>query len=127
MAPKNGIAVLFLAFTHIICVLVPEGLTNLPIGWKFWPELVGVALFLLLILTAITSRFQRKLNIPYKTWRSWHKPAGYLIALLVTIHALFVSESFEQDLPRAFLLISAISLTLWVIAVKWQTAHANNK
>ena len=48
----NGISVALLALSHVLLVLIPEGLTNLPIGKKHWPEMVGSLLLLLLLFMA---------------------------------------------------------------------------
>lgn len=42
----NGKAILILALLHVLFVLLPEGLDNLPFGMKFWPEMVGMVLLL---------------------------------------------------------------------------------
>ena len=39
-----------LELTHATLILVPEGLSNLPIGKKvLWPEMVGMTLLLILL------------------------------------------------------------------------------
>lgn len=125
----NGILIVFMACSHILLVLIPEGISNLPIGKKFWPEMVGATLFLLIFIIAVTSHFREKLRLPYKTWRIFHKPMGYLVLFLVTIHVLFVSESFEQSLPKTFIIAACIILVMWIAAVKWsshKTGHTKH-
>lgn len=100
----NALFIVTLATAHVLLVLIPEGLANLPIGKKFWPEMVGAVLFAVITAIVASSYLRRQLRLPFSLWRFIHKPAGYLALLLVTIHVLFVSESFEQLLPRIFLL-----------------------
>ena len=115
----NGVLLLVLAVCHILLVLVPEGLANLPLGKKFWPEMVGAALFVLIALLVVFSYFRETIRLPYKIWRFFHRPAGYLALVLVTVHVLFVSESFEQTMPR-ILLLGLFTLTvLWIVCVKF--------
>jgi predicted ferric reductase len=115
----NGILLLLLAASHILLVLVPEGLANLPLGKKFWPEMVGAALFVLVALLVMFSYFREAIHLPYKVWRFFHRPAGYLALGLVTLHVMFVSESFEQSVPR-ILLLGLFTLTvLWIVGVKF--------
>ena len=115
----NGLFLLLLAASHILLVLVPEGLANLPLGIKFWPELVGAALFVLLTLLVALSYFRETINLPYKVWKLFHGPAGYLALVLVTVHVAFVSESFEKIVPR-ILLLGLFTLTvLWIVGVKY--------
>lgn len=49
----NGVVLAGCALVHVVLVLAPEGFENLPLGWKFWPELLGaVTLFFLLTTVA---------------------------------------------------------------------------
>ena len=115
----NGVLIALVAAGHVPLVQLPEGLGNLPIGWKYWPEMTGGVLFLLLLVTVVTSRYRAGLRIDFARWRRLHRPAGYLALALVFIHVLFVSDAFAQGLPRAaliavFLLLAVIiAVTLW--------------
>lgn len=115
----NGLLILFLALLHVILVLVPEGIANLPLGWEFWPELLGLGLLFILLVIVISSRYRERLKLEYKKWRAFHKPLGYLAILLVSGHVLFVSDSFEHIAPRLFLIFSCAGLILWISYVKF--------
>lgn len=115
----NGVLLLVLAASHILLVLVPEGLANVPLGKKFWPEMVGAALFVFIALLVVFSYFREAIRLPYKAWRLLHRPAGYLTLGLVTVHVMFVSESFEQALPRTLLLALFTLTVLWIVGVKF--------
>lgn len=127
----NGLLLFSLAAFHILLVLIPEGLANLPLGKKFWPELVGAALFLILALQVGSSYFRDHLHLPYGLWKRLHSPLGFLAVVLVTVHVLFVSESFEQPLPRLFLLTLFILVVGWTAGVKFRgrnlTQQTSNK
>lgn len=114
----NALLILTLAAGHILLVLIPEGLANLPLGKKFWPEMVGATLFLIVAVTVVSSHFRQQLHLHYRIWKIIHKPAGYLILLLVTVHVLFVSESFEQPLARIFLLTLFTLTVIYTATVK---------
>lgn len=114
----NGIAILLSAVCHVILVLAPEGLANLPIGKKYWPELIGVVLLLIVSFIVVTSYFRQRLRIKYKLWRTIHKSLGYLVIILLLGHVLFVSESFEHVQLRAFLIFLFGALSLWIINSK---------
>lgn len=118
MHKLNALFIVALAASHIFMVLVPEGLANLPLGKKFWPEMVGGLLFLVIALTVATSYLRGSLRLDFPAWRAVHKPAGYAALLLVTLHALFVSESFEQPIPRVFLLTLFGLTVIWSAVVK---------
>jgi predicted ferric reductase len=114
----NGVVIGFLAISHVLLVLVPEGISNLPIGKKYWPEMVGMFLFLMVVSMVVSSHFRQKLKLDYTKWKAIHKPLGYLVVTLVTIHALFVSESFEQDSLQIILLVIFGGLIVQVVVVK---------
>ena len=115
----NGVLIALAAAGHVALVQLPEGLGNLPFGWKYWPEMIGGLLFALLVATVISSRFRVGLGLDFIRWRRWHRPAGYLALALVFIHVRFVSDAFSQGLPRAALI--AVFLLLGMVVV-WTLA-----
>jgi predicted ferric reductase len=106
----NGIVLSCLAALHIILVLVPEGITNLPIGIKQWPEMVGAVLFMVIIFQVISTFFREQLGVVYKQWRIVHRALGYTAICLAAVHVLFVADSFAQGVPRIVLLALLISM-----------------
>ena len=114
----NGVLIAFFALAHVVLILVPEGLANLPIGKKFWPEMVGSFLLWVLLAMVISSRYRERLKLDYRRWRAIHKPLGYLAALLAVVHVLYVSDSFDQVVPRRVLLFAFVALLSRVVWVK---------
>lgn len=114
----NGVFILVLALCHVTLVLVPEGILNLPIGVKYWPEMVGGMLFLVIFSMVISSQFRQQLGFAYVKWRTIHKLFGYSALALVAIHVFFVSESFEYIIPRAGLIAAVITVVIGVSQVK---------
>ena len=110
----NGVLIFSAACSHVFLVLAPEGFANLPIGKKYWPEMIGGLLFLFLLTMVLTSRFRSWFKLEYARWRMFHKPMGYLCLVLVFFHVLFVSESFARGLPRIALVTVGIGLTLFI-------------
>ncbi len=115
----NGVFIAVLACSHALLILVPEGIANLPIGKKYWPEMIGAALLLMILATALASVFRSALRLDYRLWRLFHRTLGYLIPLLALIHVLFVSESFEHLLPRVLVIGLSAGLLIWVLVNKW--------
>ena len=114
----NGVFIVYFALAHVFLILIPEGLSNLPIGKKFWPEMVGSLLLWLLLAMVVSSRYREKFKLDYKLWRSIHKPLGYLAPFLVVIHVLYVSDSFAQVVPRRILLVTFVVLLSRIVWVK---------
>ena len=114
----NGLFILVLVLSHVTFVLLPEGILNLPFGVKYWPEMVGELLFLVVISMVLSSWFRQNLGFDYIRWRTVHKLLGHCAPVLVVIHVLFVSESFESGLPRAGLLVAVVAVTIAVFRAK---------
>ena len=117
----NGVLIALAAAGHVALVQLPEGLGNLPFGWKYWPEMIGGLLFALLVATVISSRYRVGLGLDFIRWRRWHRPAGYLALALAFIHVRFVSDAFAQGLPRAALIVVFLLLGLvvvWTLAAR---------
>lgn len=114
----NALVIVSLAILHASLVIIPEGIDNLPIGWKFWPEMVGAALLFLLMIVTFSALF-RSLMLPYHRWRSLHRPLGYLLLFGAATHIFFVSDSFEQSVPKFVLLTLISSVLLCTIMVKY--------
>ena len=123
----NGVLIVFFAGVHVLLILVPEGLANLPIGKKYWPEMVGSLLLWILVATVIASRYREKLKLDYKRWRAIHKPLGYFTVFLVLIHVLYVSDSFSGGVPKIVLLVTAMALLTRVVWVKFWLQRRNKK
>lgn len=120
----NGILVSLLAIIHVSLVIVPEGMINLPIGLKFWPEMVGSLLFWVLLLMVISSHFRQKWGLNEKRWKAIHKLLGYLVIIFLAVHVLFVSDSFEHVVPRAAFLTTFVAVGVLVILSKKGTGQS---
>ncbi len=114
----NGLVILLLASAHVTLVLVPEGLANLPIGKKYWPEMVGSLVFAAIFSTVISTYLRKPLQTRYEKWRFTHGLLGYSVLMILPVHVVFVSESFEQSLLRTTLVFLFGALVLRVILVK---------
>lgn len=111
----GGVLIVVFSLIHVFLILAPEGLANLPIGKKFWPEMVGSLLLWVLVAMVISSRYREKLKLNYKRWRAIHKPLAYLATSLVVIHVLYVSDSFEQAVPRNILIVTFMLVLVRVV------------
>ena len=114
----NGVLVLILALSHVTLVLVPEGITNFPIGVKFWPEMVGALLLLIILSMVVSSHLRQQLGFVYAKWRTFHKLLGYSALALIGVHILFVSQSFEQVVPRTALITVVVAVLVVLFKVK---------
>lgn len=114
----NGVTILVLALSHVSLILVPEGVNNLPIGMKYWPEMIGGILFLTILSTVTLSIFRQYLGFSYVRWRIIHKLLGYFVLGLVVVHVLFVSESFQHIVTRTGLIAALVTLVISVFRAK---------
>lgn len=109
---RVGVVILLLGFFHLLLILLPEGLDNLPLGLKYWPQLVGLALFILIILIVCSGLFKNTLKLSHVTWRGVHRVLAYCCFLLLHVHILFVSDTFSQLVPKLFV---SIFLLLFIL------------
>lgn len=120
----NGVVLAGCALVHVVLVLAPEGLGNLPLGWKFWPELLGACALLCLLATVTLSWWRSALHLPYQGWRLLHRVVGYLLPVLLTAHVLFVSDSFAGGLPRLVLLVGMVLFFLLVALMRMRRGRS---
>ena len=112
-----------MALAHPLCVLLSDGKLTIPLEMRYWPEWIGVSLLALILLLFVCSQWRPKLSIPFHIWMIFHRLGGSLILLLLVVHVLYVSETFDQPgLPRtAALLCAGILLLMWLwIRARWQ-------
>ncbi|MGL1931664.1 MAG: hypothetical protein OCC45_07865 [Desulfotalea sp.] len=110
----NGKFIIALAFLHILLILLPEGLTNLPIGLKFWPEMIGGVLFLVLLTLYLSVWMRTRFKIKYAVWKSLHRMLGLFAFVAVLTHVVNTSDAFDNEsLYIAFIVISGISFFLF--------------
>jgi len=97
---RGAALIVLLAGAHVLLILVPEGLKNLPIGFKFWPEMIGGGLLTILFIQFGYSWIRERWRLAYQRWRTIHRYLAWCILLLAPVHLLFVSETFDQTVPR---------------------------
>lgn len=116
----NGRLIPFAVMAHVLLILVPEGLANLPVGMKFWPEMLGSLAFLLLLFLAISNWLREKMAIPYPKWKAMHRLLGLSACLSAGGHIVFVSDAFKQTAPVVYLVILFSSVLLAYLYGKWK-------
>ncbi|MBR9987379.1 MAG: ferric reductase-like transmembrane domain-containing protein [Desulfosarcina sp.] len=109
-------AIAILALIHPLCVLIPEGRLIVPLEMRYWPEWIGVGLLVFILSQFVVSRWRQSVGIAFHTWLRLHRIAGLLVAGLLVVHVLYVSESFsESGLPRLAVAVAAAAfLLLWL-------------
>lgn len=110
----NGYLIALLALLHPVFIMWPEDFTLPPLELEYWPQAVGLLLLILICCQVAVSRWRPKLGIVFQRWRQIHGYVGGLVILLLVIHILFVSETFEEGLPR-YALLAATGLCLLVM------------
>lgn len=117
----NSVAIFLLALGHVLLVLGPEGFANLPIGMKYWPEMVGALLFSVISFLFFFSWFRDQLGVSYPRWRTIHKPLGYGALLLLFLHVRFVSDSFTHLVPQAGLYLLFLVVACVLVGAKYSS------
>lgn len=112
----NGKCIPIAVLAHILLVLVPEGIGNLPIGLKYWPEMAGLIVFSLLLFLSISNWIRTRLALPYQQWKTVHKAVGLTSCFGIGVHIIFVSDAFRQTAPTVYFLtlfVTFFSVYLW--------------
>ena len=111
-------SIALIALIHPLCVLLPGGTIIIPLEMRYWPEWVGVGLLSIILVQFVCSRWRQPLGLAFHIWMPFHRIAGLLIAILLIVHVLYVSETFtDNGPPRLAVFIAAgvfSMLWLWV-------------
>ena len=117
-------AIASMAIVHPLLVLLAEGSLVVPLESRYWPEWVGVGLLAAILAQFISSRWRRSLGIAFHVWLPAHRIAGLLVAGLLIVHVLYVSESFSDQGPPRWLVMAAaacfLSVWLWRRTEWWR-------
>jgi predicted ferric reductase len=111
----NGITIAVLALLHPLLILGSEGFTLFPFEKRYWPEFLGIGLFVVILGIIATSNWRMVFGLAYNVWLRLHRPITMVAIASVSIHILFVSETFESGLPRALVLVAAGLNTLLIV------------
>ena len=109
-------AIALLALIHPLCVLLPEGTIIIPLEMRYWPEWVGVGLLAGILIQFVCSRWRQSWGLAFHIWLPFHRIAGLLVASLLVVHVLYVSETFTDDGPPrlAVFIATGVFLMLWL-------------
>ena len=114
----NGLIVLGAAIIHPILILGADHFVFFPFELKYWPEFAGIGLFVVLSLFVLVSHWRQKINLDYKIWKLIHKSFAPVILVLLFIHIINVSKTFESGIPL-YALIVLFVLSLFLIVRKY--------
>ena len=95
-----GICLAGLVLVHPFLTLLPDDMLLIPLQLRYWPELVGVSLLGLLLISVLASAFRRSLGIPFQRWLFAHRIVAAVLPALLLTHVLSVSSTFEAGIPR---------------------------
>jgi predicted ferric reductase len=111
----NGLIILAAAVLHPVFILGADHFVFFQFELKYWPEITGIILLSILILFVLISHWQKKLKLDYKLWRLLHKFFAPIIIIVLYIHIVNVSKTFESGIPfYALTFIFLLSLILIV-------------
>lgn len=99
----SGKIILGLGLLHLFFIVAAENFTFFPLEKRYWPELVGVVVLLLVVGVGGMSVWQSRLGLSWNSWQRLHRWMTPLIETLLLVHILFVSESFDSGIPRVAL------------------------
>ena len=112
----NAIVILLLACLHPVLVLTSDNTLVIPLEMRYWPEWLGVGLLALIVVQFSTSRWRTDARLRFHRWMFLHRWLGFTVLGIVTIHILYVSETYsERGFPRnAVILLAVLLAFLWL-------------
>ncbi len=114
----NGLAILFLALVHPILIIAAENFTFFAFEKRYWPEFLGVAVFIFILVIVTTANWRLMFHFAYDQWLRFHRLITVVAIALMTTHILFVSETFTSGLPHTFVFVAA-GINLMLILRLW--------
>ena len=108
----NGALIAGLAIAHPFLIVASEGFTVQTLEMRSWPEFIGFLLLLFIWLIFTTSQWRNFFRLSFHSWRLLHRITVPIAVFLLTLHVLFVSDSFQAGrLPR-YAVFTALGLFL---------------
>jgi len=101
-----AVLALLLAAAHPFLVLGPNGLFSLQPSGEFWPEWVGVLLFICLGFTAAMGMWRERIKLPFHIWWLGHRLTTPALIVLLGLHTFNVSDTFASGPPRIWLILA---------------------
>lgn len=114
----NGIAIVMLVLLHPILIIAAEGFTLFPFEKRYWPEILGVVVFVMISGTVTVAAWRSFFGLAYHVWLRAHRFGTIIVIATTSIHILFVSETFQTGIPRALIIVT-ICLNILIIIRLW--------
>ncbi len=114
----NAVLVACLALLHPLLVFAPEDISSFPVELKYWPEVLGALLLVLIGIITATGLWRLFLNFSFHRWWLFHRIVTLSAVVLLVVHVLYGSENYEDGMPRFILILSAGVYGLLLFRVK---------
>lgn len=114
----NAVTLTLLALFHPLLVFAPEDITSIPVELKFWPEVLGVLLLVVIILMTSSGLWRMFLRFSFHRWWLTHRAAAFAAVAILTLHVLNVSDTFESGRPRQIIVLAITAYGLMFVRVK---------
>ncbi len=114
----NGTGIGLLAVLHPFLVLGSDGFHFIDLQWKYWPEVMGMLLFVMIGFNTVVSLWRPLFHISYLVWKMIHRVVALIVIALIPAHVLFVSDSFTKGPPRFGVLIAfGVAFIVWALLI----------
>jgi predicted ferric reductase len=115
---RNGLAIAFLAIVHPLLIIAAENFTLFPFEKRYWPEFLGVGVLIFIMVVVTTANWRLMFHFAYDQWLRFHRLITVAAIALMTLHILFVSETFTSGLPHTLVFVAA-GVNLMLISRLW--------
>ncbi|MBS3780421.1 MAG: hypothetical protein KGY41_08505, partial [Desulfovermiculus sp.] len=118
-----GLVILGLICIHPVLVQLADDMLFIPFQLRYWPEFTGLFLAFLLLGMVLGALWRIPLGLPYHWWWRLHRVTAVVVPVVLFIHVLNVSETFEDGFPRqATFAVAGLYFVLyaWVKTRSWR-------
>jgi predicted ferric reductase len=127
MHRSNGMLIACLVCLHPLLIKASENFTPYTIEKKYYPEFLGMGLFVIILVLSATAIFRRLLKMPYPAWLLLHRLGATLTIVILPAHVLWVSETFKSGLPRSAALVMCTLAFLLILRIWLQRLSTKMK
>jgi predicted ferric reductase len=127
MHRSNGMLIACLVCLHPLLIKASENFTPYTFEKKYYPEFLGIGLFVIIVSFSATAVFRRLLKMPYPAWLLLHRLGATLTIVILPAHVLWVSETFKSGLPRSAALVMCTLAFLLILRIWLQRLSTKMK
>ncbi|MGD2099752.1 MAG: ferredoxin reductase family protein [Desulfobacterales bacterium] len=123
----SGTIIAVLVILHPLAIFISDDRFFIRIQWRYWPEFVGLFLMALIVIMVVISHWRVKLRLAFHRWWPLHRSVAILAIVALGIHALSVSDIFDQQLPWILVIVALILCGLVFLWIRTRSLRSRRR